>query len=231
MEPLGPLEVEPVSVLVVSRPSLTARVKVLRMDDRLDLALLPRFLESAVDAWASSHLHMASTSPSPESRADSVPDDSSSQAVADTEATHEGPQVTTLANFKFRSSGKISQNRLDRAASLGSSYGSYIRGETSRQVAAEAAAAHPATSEITRYMWWAVLRPARGVVPPSPSVHNRRGHDYYGYWTRVAVRSTWHPDGVLCSDAVFEGFASFEEAIVFFESAGIVPSDVLDFRR
>ena len=229
MEPLGPLDVEPVVVLLV-HPSLTARVKVLRMDDRLDLALLPRFLESAVDAWASSHLHMASTSPSPESRADSVPDDSSSQAVADTEATHEGPQVTTLANFKFRSSGKISQNRLDRAASLGSSYGSYIRGETSRQVAAEAAAAHPATSEITRYMWWAVLRPARGVVPPSPSVHNRRGHDY-GYWTRVAVRSTWHPDGVLCSDAVFEGFASFEEAIVFFESAGIVPSDVLDFRR
>ena len=227
MEPLGPLDVEPVVVLLV-HPSLTARVKVLRMDDRLDLALLPRFLESAVDAWASSHLHMASTSPSPESRADSVPDDSSSQAVADTEATHEGPQATTLANFKFRSSGKISQNRLDRAASLGSSYGSYIRGETSRQVAAEA---NRPTSEITRYMWWAVLRPARGVVPPSPSVHNRRGHDYYGYWTRVAVRSTWHPDGVLCSDAVFEGFASFEEAIVFFESAGIVPSDVLDFRR
>ena len=227
MEPLGPLDVEPVVVLLV-HPSLTARVKVLRMDDRLDLALLPRFLESAVDAWASSHLHMASTSPSPESRAASVPDDSSSQAVADTEATHEGPQVTTLADFKFRSSGKISQNRLDRAASLGSSYGSYIRGETSRQVAAEA---NRPTSEITRYMWWAVLRPARGVVPPSPSVHNRRGHDYYGYWTRVAVRSTWHPDGVLCSDAVFEGFASFEEAIVFFESAGIVPSDVLDFRR
>ena len=227
MEPLGPLDVEPVVVLLV-HPSLTARVKVLRMDDRLDLALLPRFLESAVDAWASSHLHMASTSPSPESRAASVPDDSSSQAVADTEATHEGPQVTTLANFKFRSSGKISQNRLDRAASLGSSYGSYIRGETSRQVAAEA---NRPTSEITRYMWWAVLRPARGVVPPSPSVHNRRGQDYYGYWTRVAVRSTWHPDGVLCSDAVFEGFASFEEAIVFFESAGIVPSDVLDFRR
>ena len=227
MEPLGPLDVEPVVVLLV-HPSLTARVKVLRMDARLDLALLPRFLESAVDAWASSHLHMASTSPSPESRAASVPDDSSSQAVADTEATHEGPQVTTLADFKFRSSGKISQNRLDRAASLGSSYGSYIRGETSRQVAAEA---NRPTSEITRYMWWAVLRPARGVVPPSPSVHNRRGQDYYGYWSRVAVRSTWHPDGVLCSDAVFEGFASFEEAIVFFESAGIVPSDVLDFRR
>ena len=227
MEPLGPLDVEPVVVLLV-HPSLTARVKVLRMDARLDLALLPRFLESAVDAWASSHLHMASTSPSPESRAASVPDDSSSQAVADTEATHEGPQVTTLANFKFRSSGKISQNRLDRAASLGSSYGSYIRGETSRQVAAEA---NRPTSEITRYIWWAVLRPARGVVPQSPSVHNRTSQDYYGYWTRVAVRSTWHPDGVLCSDAVFEGFASFEEAIVFFESAGIVPSDVLDFRR
>ena len=227
MEPIGPRDVEPVVVLLV-HTSLTARVKVLRMDARLDLALLPRFLESAVDAWASSHLHMASTSPSPESRAASVPDDSSSQAVADTEATHEGPQVTTLANFKFRSSGKISQNRLDRAASLGSSYGSYIRGEISRQVAAEA---NRPTSEITRYIWWAVLRPARGVVPQSPSVHNRTSQDYYGYWTRVAVRSTWHPDGVLCSDAVFEGFASFEEAIVFFESAGIVPSDVLDFRR
>ena len=227
MEPIGPRDVEPVVVLLV-HPSLTARVKVLRMDARLDLALLPRFLESAVDAWASSHLHMASTSPSPESRAASVPDDSSSQAVADTEAPHEGPQVSTLKNFKFRSSGKISQNRLDRAASLGSSYGSYIRGEISRQVAAEA---KRPTSEITRYIWWAVLRPARGVVPPSPSVHNRRGQDYYGYWSRVAVRSTWHPDGVLCSDAVFEGFASFEEAIVFFESAGIVPSDVLDFRR
>ena len=193
MEPLGPLEAEAVLVLFVSRPSLTARVKVLRVDPNLDLASLPAFLESAVDAWASSassHRQSASASPSPESPAASVPEGSSSQAVTDTVAPREVPPESatpTLENFKFRSSGKISQQRLDRAASLGSSWGSYIRGESSRQVAVEAAAAQVSPSELAHTVW-AVLRPARGVLPSSPSVHSRRGYPC-GYWARVAVRS------------------------------------------
>ena len=193
-------------VSLVELDELSMRIKIERCDGRLDPANLASHLAEAAKAWLQAQLHATSASPC---------------------APMEAAAQKTFENFKFRSSGKVGEERIERAVALGHSWGRYRRGEAVKPP--------PVTDPQGKSVIFVVLRPHRGSNCQRPSVHNRKGSlevDDSGYLQRVAVPTpgAWSREGTLCEDAIYLGFGSLEEAFSYLQAAGCSPMDTLDCR-
>ena len=102
----------------------------------------------------------------------------------------------TLSSYTVRRSGRISAERIDRAAELGRSWSRFMKGETVMPSSTSAT-----SSTLPAPAVWAVLKPGRGApTPGQASLHNKRST----LVTAVTLGTPWGL-GAADDEAIFEG--------------------------
>ena len=222
------MSLEPCLAFRFESAAFVGRLKIEYHDPELDVSELRAFVESAIAAWAAGERGERGAAATRATSSAAAPAPPPEDGAATAAALVPRP---TLAIYPHgfpggRRAARVPQERLERAAEMGRAWGGFVRGE--RAMPAETPPTGPKAAV------WAVLRPAATARWPSwASVHNRCGtltDESDGYWSRVAVATAWAPKGSLVLGSVFAAFASLEEALSYFDAAGLQPGQVLDLR-